>query len=126
MNEQTLLTAWNARVARFQAGDQAAFSPGVVGLGEMRVFGGSGDLPATYPQISSLDRLDDLAPDERFAVNRLAYTAQRAFAGRRAVAAAAPGQAMNTELIRLAELRGGLEELATKASILILNQITGG
>jgi hypothetical protein len=47
---------------------QGNFSPAVLGVGTIRVFGRSGDAPVTFPRIESLAALETLEPDERWAV----------------------------------------------------------
>jgi hypothetical protein len=47
---------------------QGTFSPAVLGVGTIRVFGRSGDAPVTFPRLESLAALDTLEADERWAV----------------------------------------------------------
>jgi hypothetical protein len=44
------------------------FSPAILGLGTIRVMGRSGDAPVAFPRIASLAALDQLEPDEVYAV----------------------------------------------------------
>lgn len=81
--EQALLDRW---AARCRAGE---FSPGVKGLGVVRVFGRAGDVPVQFPQLRTLGDLAGLAPDERFALE----FAQRAVDGYRARRRAAVARA---------------------------------
>lgn len=81
--EQALLDRW---AARCRAGE---FSPGVKGLGVVRVFGRAGDVPVQFPQLRTLGDLEKLAPDERFALE----FAQRAVDGYRARRRAAVARA---------------------------------
>jgi hypothetical protein len=85
--EQTLLAQWQERITR------QAFSPGVVGVGQIAVMGAAGDEPVYWPRITSLAVLDDLAPDERCAAQyaQRVADAQRNAPGR-ALFAIQPGQ----------------------------------
>ena len=47
---------------------QGNFSPTVLGVGTIRVFGRSGDAPVTFPRIESLADLETLEADERWAI----------------------------------------------------------
>ncbi len=59
---ETLQRRWQERC------QQGNFSPAVLGVGTIRVFGRSGDAPVTFPRIESLAALDTLEADERWAV----------------------------------------------------------
>lgn len=83
----TLRAAWAARMARDE------FSPGVVGLGVLRVMGISGDEALSFPQISSLAVLDQLAPDERWAIEHVELVITAKQRGRR-LATIKPGTGM--------------------------------
>src|SRR5689334_20632235 len=58
----TLQRRWQERC------QQGNFSPAVLGVGTIRVFGRSGDAPVTFPRIESLAALETLEADERWAV----------------------------------------------------------
>ena len=84
---ETLRAEWAARLARDE------FSPGVVGLGVLRVMGASGDEALSFPQISSLAVLDQLAPDERWAIEHVELVIAAKQRGRR-LATIKPGSGM--------------------------------
>ena len=65
-SEVTLRAQWEARVRRFRAGDATAMPPEVVGLGDLRVFGRSGDTALAFPRLRSLGDLELLPPDVQF------------------------------------------------------------
>ena len=62
VSPETLQRRWQERC------QQGNFSPDVLGVGTIRVFGRSGDAPVTFPRIESLAALDTLEADERWAV----------------------------------------------------------
>ena len=62
VSPETLRRRWQERC------QQGHFSPAVLGVGTIRVFGRSGDAPVTFPRIESLAALDTLEADERWAV----------------------------------------------------------
>lgn len=82
-----LQTEWAARLARGE------FSPAVVGVGTLRVMGASGDEALAFPQISSLAALDQLAPDERWAIEQVELVVSVKQRGRR-LATIKPGTGM--------------------------------
>ena len=110
--EQTLLDRW---AARCRTGE---FSPGVKGLGVVRVFGRAGDVPVQFPQVRTLGDLDTLAPDERFALE----FAQRAVDGYRARRRAAIARARDGGAYIPVQK---IDPLAD-ADIVIVAPITGG
>lgn len=62
LSPETLRRRWQERCR------QGNFSPAVLGVGTIRVFGRSGDAPVTFPRIESLAALETLEEDERWAV----------------------------------------------------------
>ena|SRR5947209_9502095 len=62
VSPEMLLRRWQERCR------QGTFSPAVLGVGTIRVFGRSGDAPVTFPRLESLAALDTLEADERWAV----------------------------------------------------------
>jgi hypothetical protein len=62
VSPETLHRRWSERC------QQGNFSPAVLGVGTIRVFGRSGDAPVTFPRIESLAALDTLEADERWAI----------------------------------------------------------
>jgi hypothetical protein len=62
VSQETLQRRWQERC------QQGNFSPAVLGVGTIRVFGRSGDAPVTFPRLESLAALDTLEADERWAV----------------------------------------------------------
>jgi len=60
-------------LAQVQAG---TFSEGVVGVGEFRLFGKTGDTPAKYPRITSLDVLPRLNAAELYALQMIEEAAE--------------------------------------------------
>jgi hypothetical protein len=110
--EQALLDCW---AARCRSGE---FSPGVKGIGVVRVFGRAGDVPVQFPQVRTLGDLDGLAPDERFALDY----AQRAVDAYRARRRAAIARARDGGSYIPVEK---IDPLAD-ADIVIVAPITGG
>lgn len=62
LDQNELARRWNERCT------VKTFSPAVLGVGTIRVMGKSGDAPVAFPRITSLDVLNTLEPDERWAV----------------------------------------------------------
>ena len=62
VSREVLQRRWQERC------QQGNFSPAVLGVGTIRVFGRSGDAPVTFPRIESLADLDTLEADERWAI----------------------------------------------------------
>lgn len=52
------------------------FSEGVVGVGEFRLFGRTGDTPGSYPQIRSLAVLQTLSAPELYALQMIEIAAE--------------------------------------------------
>lgn len=75
---------------------QGNFSPGVLGVGTIRVFGKSGDAPISFPRIESLAALDSLAADERWAIEVAQEMVNAAQAKSRPVMAMQPTHAGTT------------------------------
>ncbi len=82
---QRLEQAWMEQVRTQQ------FSPAVVGVGEFRLFGKTGDTPGTYPQIRDLDCLATLTEAERYALQMIDVAANSALAQEQALVAVVPG-----------------------------------
>jgi hypothetical protein len=90
VNPETLLHRWQERC------QQGYFSPAVLGVGTIRVFGRSGDAPVTFPRLESLAALDTLEADERWAVEVAQGIVTAAHNQRRPVMATQPPQAGTT------------------------------
>jgi hypothetical protein len=82
--EQVLAQRWQERVRTGQ------FSQAVLGLGTIRVMGRSGDAALAFPRISSLQALDQLEPDEQWAVRAAEALVTQARTQGRTVLAAQP------------------------------------
>jgi hypothetical protein len=82
----TLQRRWQERC---QSGN---FSPAVLGVGTIRVFGKAGDAPVSFPRLESLANLSELEEDERWAVQYAHDLVQAAQQQRRAVMATQPPQ----------------------------------
>jgi len=89
-SKETLQRRWQERC------QQGNFSPAVLGVGTIRVFGRSGDAPITFPRIESLAALDTLEADERWAVEVAQGIVTAAHNQRRPVMATQPPQAGTT------------------------------
>ena len=63
MSQDALRRRWQERC------EQGNFSSNVLGIGTIRVFGKSGDIPVAFPRIESLAALDALEADERWALD---------------------------------------------------------
>ena len=122
--EVALRAQWEERVRRYRAGEVAAMPPEVVGLGDLRVFGRSGDAVLAFPRIRTLGDLELLPPDVQFglALANRAVEAHRHQGNGRMVYATAP-----------ATLRGIPEPQAVTAidptqhaDVLIVAPIAGG
>jgi hypothetical protein len=85
-NPETLQHRWQERC------QQGNFSPAVLGVGTIRVFGRSGDASITFPRIESLAALNTLEADERWAIEVAQEMINAAQANHRAVVAAQPPQ----------------------------------
>jgi len=87
VSPKTLQSRWQERC------QQGNFSPAVLGVGTIRVFGRSGDAPVTFPRIESLAALDTLEADERWAIEFAQNVVTAAQNQSRPVMAAQPLQA---------------------------------
>lgn len=90
-DETALRAAWEARVARFRAGERGALPPEVIGLGELRVFGRAGDAVLVFPRVRRLSDLELLPPDVQYGLafaNRTVEAHRMRGAGRMIYAAA--------------------------------------
>jgi hypothetical protein len=85
LSNEELARRWQARVAT------GTFSHNVIGVGEIRIMGRSGDAATTFPRILSLTVLSELEPDEQWAVRQAEVVVEQAQANRRAIFAVAPG-----------------------------------
>lgn len=72
---------------------QGNFSSTVLGLGTIRVFGKSGDAPVIFPRIESLEALNTLEADERWAIEVAQEIVNAAQAKQRSVMSTQPPQA---------------------------------
>ena len=94
-HDEELATQWAERVASGQ------FSAGVVGLGSVRFMGKSGDEPVQFPRITSLAALDQLAPDEQWALNQVTTIVQtKQQRERRVLATMSPGTGFGSIVTR--------------------------
>lgn len=74
------------------------FSPGVVGVGEFRLFGATGDTPGTYPQLAPTAVVEELTEAEKYALSMINTAAEFAVVSRKqALFAVQPGQRPNPE-----------------------------
>ncbi|MBV9231533.1 MAG: hypothetical protein JOZ18_19650 [Chloroflexi bacterium] len=87
VNQEALEQQWQERCK------QGNFSPAVLGVGTVRVFGKSGDAPVTFPRIDSLTALNTLAADEQWALSVAQEIVAAAQAKHRPVMATQPPQA---------------------------------
>lgn len=87
VSPETLRRRWQERC------QQGNFSPAVLGVGTIRIFGRSGDAPVTFPRIESLAALDTLEADERWAVEVAQGLVTAAHNQGRSVMATQPPQA---------------------------------
>lgn len=85
--QETLQRRWQERC------QQGNFSAAVLGVGTIRVFGKSGDAPVNFPRIASLDALDTLEADERWAVELAQELVNAAQSRQRSVMATQPPRA---------------------------------
>jgi hypothetical protein len=121
--ERALLDAWEARC---RAG---CFSPAVAATREVRVFGRAGDVLLHFPRITSLAALDELQPDERFAVEyarRVVHAHQRAGRVALAVRPAAAGGAVSASPQGAGGALLQSFDPTQDFGIVILSQIRGG
>src|SRR5215469_16452441 len=112
VSPETLQRRWQERC------QQGNFSPAVLGVGTIRVFGRSGDAPVTFPRIESLSALDTLEADERWAVTYAEQViAQHQQQGRN-IMAAIPGQTTGAVPVQHFD--------PSREYHLVLSQIVGG
>lgn len=86
-SQKTLQRCWQERCR------QGNFSRTVLGLGTIRVFGKAGDAPVIFPRIESLDALNTLEADERWAIEVAQEVVNAAQAKQRSVMSTQPPQA---------------------------------
>lgn len=87
VSQEALQRRWQERCR------QGNFSSTVLGLGTIRVFGKSGDAPVIFPRIESLDALNTLEADERWAIEVAQEIVNAAQAKQRPVMSTQPPQA---------------------------------
>jgi len=102
--------AWKERCQR------GTFSPTILGIGQIRVMGKSGDAAVQFPRIASLAALGELEPDEQYAVQAAQRLVEQAAEQNRSVFAVAPGQPPE----RVSEFHPDAE------SLLIVARVAGG
>lgn len=69
------------------------FSTGVVGVGEFRLFGSTGDTPGTYPQLAPTAVIEELTEAEKYALYMINTVTEVAITHReQALFAVQPGQ----------------------------------
>lgn len=90
VSREALQRRWQERC------QQGNFSPAVLGVGTVRVFGRSGDAPVTFPRIESLADLENLEEDERWAIEMAQGIVTAAQGQGRPVMATQPPQAGTT------------------------------
>jgi hypothetical protein len=121
--EMALKQQWEARVARYQAGDADALPAEVAGLGMLRVMGRSGDEALAFPRVQR-SALATLPADVQFGValaERTLDAHRQGGAGRMVYVVAEQGQPLaepkplttldpfrDTEILVVAPLAGGL------------------
>ena len=87
VSQEALQRRWQERC---RAGN---FSSAVLGLGTIRVFGKSGDAPVSFPRIESLEALNTLEADERWAIEVAQEIVSAAQTKKRSVMSTQPPQA---------------------------------
>jgi hypothetical protein len=92
------------------------FSPGILGVGTIRVMGKSGDAALQFPRIATLDALGSLEPDEQYAVRAAQAIVTQARTESRTVFAVAPGQ----QPVPVSDFQPDVE------SLMIVARIAGG
>ena len=76
----------------------STFSKGVVGVGEFRLFGSTGDTPGTYPHLAPTAVVEELTEAERYALSMINTAAEFAVSQRQqTLFAVQPGQRPNPE-----------------------------
>ena len=109
-NTNALEQAWKERCAK------GNLSKGILGIGQIRIMGKSGDAAVQFPRISSLDALGTLEADEQYAVQVAQRIVDQARQESRTVFAVAPGQTPE----RLTGFKPDAE------SLMIVARIAGG
>ena len=94
------------------------FSAAVLGVGTIKVFGRAGDAPVAFPRIASLAALDQLEPDERWAVTYAEQVIAQHQKNGRSIMGAMPGQANGAAPVTSFD--------PTREYHLVLSQIAGG
>lgn len=87
MSQEALRRRWQERCR------QGNFSTAVLGVGTVRVFGKSGDAPVMFPRIESLETMETLEADERWAVELAQEIVDAAQNSQRPVMATQPPRA---------------------------------
>jgi hypothetical protein len=115
IDPEMLRRSWQERCT------QDNFSPAVLGIGTIRVFGKYGDAPIAFPRIESLAALDTLQPDEQWAIRIAQDVVRAARAAQRPVMATQPPQPGTTPIpVPVREFDPSVE------NILILSLTRGG
>ncbi len=112
LSDKALQTRWLERVRSGQ------FSPAVLGVGTIKVFGRAGDAPVVFPRIESLAALDTLEADERWAVTYAEQVITQHQRQGRNIMAAIPGQATGAVPVQHFD--------PSREYHLVLSQIAGG
>jgi hypothetical protein len=94
------------------------FSPAVLGIGTIKVFGRAGDAPVSFPRIESLAALNSLEADERWAVNYAEQVVTQHQRQGRSIMGAVPGQVSGAEPVQNFD--------PSREYLLVLSQIAGG
>ena len=111
-SEAQLRARWLERMKSGQ------FSPAVLGVGMIKVFGRAGDAPVAYPRIESLAALDGLEADERWAVTFAEQVIAQHQRQGRSIMGAVPGQVSGAEPVQNFD--------PSREYLLVLSQIAGG
>jgi hypothetical protein len=118
MWNEELITAWESQLAT------RTFSPAVKGLGELRVFGRSGDAPLLFPQVETLAVLDEaetVTDAERYILDITRTIVESSPSHNRSALAVVPTQgAEPPQSTRM------LTFLPMTANIVIVTRVVGG
>ena len=101
---------WQERVKN------GTYSPGILGVGHIRIMGRSGDTAIQFPRITRLSALGTLEPDEQYAVRVAQRTVEQAGEQQRTIFAINPAQAPE----RVTEFRPDAE------SLIVVARVAGG
>jgi hypothetical protein len=112
LSNAQLQARWLERVRSGQ------FSPTVLGVGTIKVFGRAGDAPVAFPRIESLAALDTLEADERWAVTYADQVIAQHQRQGRSIMGAVPGQATGAVPVQHFD--------PSREYHLVLSQIAGG